>query len=314
MELHDKLLNAAIPVIFFELVPPVAGKPEVVESALAELRGIKSRVDAINLPEVRDESRGTERTYKFKARVEPRVLSERIHRELGLEAVVNRGVVYEPGAGRWAEESWQEYGVRNFVLVGGESSRVRYPGPSVTEAAREIKAAGLPATLGGITLPSRAQEAERVRRKAEAGLSFFTSQILFDSNDIVWLIHRLNGLEARIFLSFAPVGAPRDIEFLRWLGADVPADLDRFLIRGDKESEERSHVAERAFDRSLKLARGILMNVFDNLPPDPPPLGLNIEHINRRNLPGALKMLESLGSLYTDLVTTRRRHAPASYF
>jgi 5,10-methylenetetrahydrofolate reductase len=314
MELHAKLPNAATPVIFFELVPPVADKPEAVESALVELRGIKARVDAINLPEVRDESRGAERTYKFKARVEPRDLSKRIHRELGLETVVNRGVVYEAGAAQWVEETRERYGVRNFVLVGGESSRVHYPGPSVPEAAREIRAAGLPVTLGGIALPSRAQEAERIRRKAEAGLSFFTSQILFDSNDIVWLIQRLNGLEARIFLSFAPVSMPRDIEFLRWLGADVPADLDRFLIHGEKAGEGKSASAERAFDRSLKLARRILMDVFDNLPPDPPPLGLNIEHINRRNVPGALKMLESLGSLYTDLVTTRRRHAPASYF
>jgi hypothetical protein len=46
--------------------------------------------------------------------------------------------------------------------------------------------------------------------------------MLFDSNDIVWLIQRLNGLEARVFLSFAPVSHPGDLKFLRWLGADLP--------------------------------------------------------------------------------------------
>jgi hypothetical protein len=49
------------------------------------------------------------------------------------------------------------------------------------------------------------------------------------------------------------------------------------------------------------------MDVFDNLPPDPPPLGINIEHINRRNLNFAVKMLERLGAFYSNLVAARRR-------
>ena len=59
-------------------------------------------------------------------------------------------------------------------------------------------------------------------------------------------------------------------------------------------------------EASLRLAQSILMDVFDNLPPDPPPLGLNIEHINRRNVPGAVRMLERLGNLYADLLASRR--------
>ena len=59
--------------------------------------------------------------------------------------------------------------------------------------------------------------------------SFFTSQVMFDSNDLVWLIQRLNGVEARVFISFAPVTNRRDLQFLRWLGVDIPRDLDRFL-------------------------------------------------------------------------------------
>ena len=57
----------------------------------------------------------------------------------------------------------------------------------------------------------------------------------------------------------------------------------------------------------MNLAQRILMDVFDNLPPDPPPLGLNIEHINQRNLAGALRMVERLGELYTNLVAAKAR-------
>ena len=319
MPLKDKLLDASVPVKFFELVPPATEKPGALEATLAELKKVRHLADAVNLPEIRDETRSTPRTARFVPRAEPRLLGARILRDLDLEVVVNRGVVYEPDQLRWAEETHGGFGIQNIVLVGGESSQLSYPGPSVLEAAEQIRSARPETCLGGITIPSRPHEADRIRRKNAAGLVFFTTQILFDSNDIVWLIQQLNGLEARVFLSFAPVSHPRDLEFLRWLGADIPADLDRFLLRGEASDSDSSSAptksasepepAGSSLDRSLDLAQRILMDVFDNLPPDPPPLGLNIEHINQRNFRPALRMLEHLGSLYTNLVAARARPA-----
>jgi hypothetical protein len=135
-------------------------------------------------------------------------------------------------------------------------------------------------------------------------MEFFTSQVMFDSNDLVWLIQRLNGVEARIFISFAPVSHRRDLEFLRWLGADIPRDLDGFLLGS---AQGATAPAATCLERSIDLAQRILMDVFDNLPPDPPPIGLNIEHINRRNFAPALAMLDRLGNLYANLVTARAR-------
>jgi len=306
MDLKSKIQSPHIPVSFFEMVPPVAGKPESLKSAMAEIAKINGLADAINLPEIHDEARGGERTFKFVERIEPRILGGRIRQEFGLDIVLNRCVVYQPGQARWIEETESRFDIHNFILVGGESSRIKYPGPSVTDAACEVRAAGLQVGLGGISIPSRSREVDRIRRKVAEGLSFFTTQVLFDSNDIVWLIQRLNGLDARIFLSFAPVTHHRDIEFLRWLGADVPADLDRFLINGNVAEKSSQH-AEEAFERCLNLAQRILMDVFDNLPPDPPLLGINIEHINRRNLSYAVRMLEKLGAFYANLVAARRR-------
>lgn len=304
MKLEDKLPSHSVPVTFFEVVPPAAGKPESVETAIAELKRVLNLADAINLPEIRDEDRGTRRTHRFVPRVEPRVLGARILRELGREVVVNRCVVYEPDQDRWFRETQEKFGINHVILVGGESSKIRYPGPSVPEAAEQAPSAPRQMCLGGITIPSRVHEADRIRRKSAAGLTFFTTQILFDSNDIVSLIQRLNGLEARVLLTFAPVSHPQDLVFLRWLGVDIPPDLDRFLLG---TAQRPTPAAETCLDRSLDLAQRILMDVFDNLPPDPPPLGLNIEHINRRNFAPAVKMLEHLGDLYASLVAARAR-------
>ncbi len=300
MELREKLAHPSIPVIFFEMVPPAAKKPEDLARAIEEIREIKPLADAINLPEIHDEQRGAERTFKFVERVEPRQLAARIQRETATEVVVNRCVVYEPDQGKWFRETCEAMDIHHAVLVGGESSAIRYRGPSVLEAVEQVKSLDLPVSLGGITIPSRPQEAERIRRKQAAGISFFTSQVLFDSNDIVALIQRLNGLDARVFLSFAPVSHERDLAFLRWLGADAPQDLDRFLLQHDSKNP-----GEAAFARSLDLAQRILMDVFDNLPPDPPRLGLNIEHINRRNFSPAVRMTEKLGNLFASLVASR---------
>lgn len=302
MNLRDKLLDPSIPVTFFEVVPPEDGKPEALASTIHEIESVRHLVDAINLPEIHDEARGSERTYRYIPRVEPRLLGEHIQRELSTEVVLNRVVVHDREPVRWFAETLNQHRIENVVLVGGESSAVSYPGPGPNEAARLVREAGLPLVLGGISIPSRPREADRIRAKAAAGMRFFTTQILFDSNDIVWLVQRLNGLEARVFLSFAPVSHPGDLKFLRWLGADIPASLDRFLLSG-----EGSPAKETCFQRSLDLAQRTLLDVFDNLPPDPPLLGLNVEHVNRRNFSSAVKMLERLGDLYADLVAARSR-------
>jgi 5,10-methylenetetrahydrofolate reductase len=304
MTLQEKILDPSIPVTLFEVVPPAADEPEAINESLTELRRVIQFVDGVNIPEIHDEERGTERTSKFVPRVEPRVFGSRIQRELGAEVVLNRVVVHDPKPEIWFRETCLERGLRHIVLVGGESAEIRYPGPNVTEAAALVRREGLPIMLGGITIPSRKNEADRIRSKTRAGIDFFTSQILFDSNDVVWLVQRLNGLQARLFLSFAPVSHRRDLQFLRWLGADIPQDLDRFLLGSE---EGATAPAATCLERSLDLAQRILMDVFDNLPPDPPPLGLNIEHINRRNFSPAIKMLDRLGNLHTNLMAAHTR-------
>src|SRR6516165_2983422 len=129
MSLKDKILDPSIPLTFFEMVPPTE-KLSSIQSALAEARKVRHLVNAINLPEIRDESRGSPRTMKFVPRVEPRVLGRRLRREVDLEIVLNRAVVYEADTITWFRQSHAEFGVDNIILVGGESGQVEYPGPT----------------------------------------------------------------------------------------------------------------------------------------------------------------------------------------
>jgi 5,10-methylenetetrahydrofolate reductase len=300
--LAAKLRNHAAPLTFFEMVPPPMGKPEGAQALLAEALQVKNLVEAINLPEIHDEGRPQTRTAKFVPRESPRVLARYLQKELDLPVVVNRCTVRDPNLLEWIRHTVSDYGVHDLVFVGGDSSLVSYPGPSVGRAAAMVREARYPVTLGGICIPSRRHEADRMRAKGAAGIDFFTTQVLYDPNDIVWLIQQLNGFESRIFLSFAPVSHPRDLQFLRWLGADIPADLDAYLLEGGHGpagiGPQESGEGNAFFRRSLDLCQRILIEVFDNLPPEPPPIGLNIEHINKRNFGSAVLMLNRLAELY----------------
>ena len=75
----------------------------------------------------------------------------------------------------------------------------RYPGPSVSEAnvvARHImEAKGMDnLMIGNICLPERRDEAKRMLFKTLAGAQFFTTQILFDSRQIIDILVEYNRL------------------------------------------------------------------------------------------------------------------------
>lgn len=299
MSLKAKILDAAQPVIFYELIPPKAGAAAELETLLALARDLAGKVDAINIPEIHEESRQGERRMRLPERIEPRAFAQALHAAVpgkpgqpGMETVVNRVTVRESPVAqrRWLEETYAEFGIRNLILVGGESSATQYPGPSVLETARLAEELGLDFLLGGITIPSRSRETARIRRKYECGLRFFTTQVLLDPNDTVDLLQGLNGLDVRVFLSFAPLSNLRDVAFLEWLGADVPRNVAWAI--------EQAGEPAKAAAKTTALASRILTDVFDNLPAHPPALGINVEQITRRNFGSAKRMLAELGGLY----------------
>lgn len=299
MNLTNKILDWTRPVTLYELVPPTTQLPDAEELVLARANAVRGLVDAINIPEIVPESRLHPRRTASLDRIEPRQLARRIQEEFSVETIVNRCVVRDPDPVKWLQVTQKQYDVRTLVLVGGSSSQVRYPGPSIAQSASLIREQGFNFLLGGITIPSRSQESDRVHGKWDFGIRFFTTQILLDSNDIVPMIQALRGLEARVFLSFAPVSDPRDLEFLRWLGVKIPAEVEKNFEDTDHEKQS---VQEEYLEKSIKLASQVLTKVFENLPPSPPSIGLMVGHINHRNYQTSVKMLEQLKVIYEGLV------------
>jgi 5,10-methylenetetrahydrofolate reductase len=302
--LSTKIESSAEPLVFYEVIPPSAGVPGDLEDRLALVRDVAAHVDAINVPEIREEIRQGTRRKHIPQRIEPRAFAQAIAKATHADTVINRITVHESREEQrqWLRESYENYGIRNLILVGGDTHELKYPGPSVLEAAEMAAEQRIPFLLGGIAIPSRNEEERRVLRKLEAGLRFFTTQVLLDSSEIIRLIHSLDGRRVRIVLSFTPISHPRDLKFLEWLGVESPAAV--------KEQIEQAGGQEQAVETSLELARRILAEVFDRLPPQPPALGLQVERITKRNSAAARRMLAELSAEYRRLLAARYPSAP----
>ena len=300
VDLRSKIGDAARPVVFYEVIPPADGVEGELEDRLNLITGVATRVDAINIPEIHEEIRRGVRPLPVRDRIAPCVFAQAIYDATHVDTVVNRVTVHEAcdKQRQWLRDAYNRYGIRNLVLVGGESEGVHYCGPSVPEMACLAVEEQVPFLLGGITIAHRRGEADRVRRKQQCGLRFFTTQVLLDSGDTIRLLRELDGLDTRIFLSFTPVSNLRDLEFLKWLGVDIPADFEQ-------EIREAPH-REEAVERSLARARRILSEIFSSLSPQAPLLGLQIERITKRNSAAARLMLKELESFYRRIFDSRR--------
>ena len=99
-------------------------------------------------------------------------------------------------------------------------------------------------------------------------------------------------LPRRILLSFAPVSSKKNIDFLKWLGVEIPSLTEQHLTnKGTDITEE-----------SLKIATDILKDILVNNEKlgITVPIGLNVEHIMSYNFQSSVEMLQELARIYRE--------------
>ena len=222
---------------------------------------------------------------------------------VGIEAIVNRVVVHMPLKKQmeWIHETYSKYEIDNLIIVGGESSKQKYPGPTVNESLEKISQDNRrlenSILCGGICIPSRRKESKNLIRKSECGADFFTTQVLCDSGNIIKMIKnyqercdKVNTFPRRILLSFAPVSSQKNIDFLKWLGVEIPKDTERYL------NGRPGAMTERSLDVAIEVLNEILAFIANNNLKVP--VGLNVEHIMSYNFQSSVEMLQELANIY----------------
>jgi len=303
MRIKDKIKRPRRPVVAYEILPP-REKDGTLNSYAENISSLLSQthIDAINIPEVRDEVARGERPIKNQVRAEPREFGRLLQDIVGIEAIVNRVVVHQniEKEMKWLEETNVKYEIENLITVGGESRDIRYPGPTVNQALNAISQNdSLNLLCGGISIPSRDRESLRLIKKSENGSEFFTTQVLYDASKVIKMITHYqkrcdvkNTFPRRVLLSFAPVSSEKNIKFLKWLGVEIPKKTEESLLKDNAGMSEKS----------MEITINVLNEILNHLEKNKikVPIGLNVEHIMSYNFQASIEMLQELSRIYRE--------------
>ncbi|MEK6976264.1 MAG: hypothetical protein AABY18_07980 [Candidatus Thermoplasmatota archaeon] len=301
----------ACPILFEALPPQVESTDEQWQDHLDLLDPLRrAGLAAINVPEIVNGHYTT---------VEPRAFAAALQRRLGTKVILNRITVHHtlPQLRGWVAESRLGHGIDTFVLVGGESSKQTYPGATVLDALHGLRppVEAAKGALGVITIPTRRRpvgdEPERLLAKAAAGARFAISQILCEPGAAVRLQKDLaeaaqsSGRAApQLFWSLAPVARPRDLDFLKWLGVDIPPAVEGEL-RGAATPAAR-------LEASVRLNEGIARDLLAAAERDGAPApGFCVEHVMLSNIEAGIALVDRIKDVGRGFRGSARAAVPA---
>jgi hypothetical protein len=171
---------------------------------------------------------------------------------------------------------------RVSAVFVGASARDQQVATSLARA-QELRARVRPELLlGGVAIPERHErrgdEHLRLLAKQDAGCSFFTTQVVYDVNaaknlvsDYLFACVERGTAPVPIVFTFSVVGSVKTLEFLRWLGVDVPRWVQNDLRHAeDTLAASREQVVAMALDLIAYCRRvGV-------------PFGINVESVSIR--------------------------------
>ena len=288
MDLQQRISDRTGEILLFAVTPPrVTTAPErVQEIAEVTLERIKPLdVDGLILYDIDDESdrNPEERPFPFVRTLDPAQFLERNLNGLDVPAIVYRatGKYDEPALRDWVKT--QDPAKALSVFVGASSGEKRVS--TSLRRAQEIRKEDNPdLLLGAVAIPERhtrkGDEHLRLIAKQEAGCSYFVTQVVHDVNAAKNLVSdyryecEARGLQpVPIIFTFSVCGSMKTLEFLRWLGVDVPRWIEN----------ELRHATD-TLDASLEQAEATAIELMSFCRQLGVPFGINIESVSIRKV------------------------------
>lgn len=274
--------------LLFAITPPRAstGPQRLGEIADATLRRLRSvDPDGVILYDLAEENdrNPDERPFPFLPTVDPGdYLADH------LNAWQKPAIVYR-SVGKYSEARLGEWLASQptdrilSVLVGSSSSQ--HLGSTSLEAAYALRRTVQPdLMIGAVVIPerhtARGDEHVRMLDKQEQGCAFFVSQILYDVNAAKNLVSdyrdacEARGVQPRpIAFTLSICGSAKTLEFLTWLGVQVPRWIQRDLTRTDD-----------TLGASYQHVRAVALEMLSYCRRLDVPVGLNVESVSTRRV------------------------------
>lgn len=282
--LTDKIRNKEAGILFYGMTPPKVQhtQEELQTIAAKHLERLNTLdVDGLILYDIQDESDRTDakRPFPFMQTLDPCDYAKNY-----LDAPLKYPIVVYKAVGKYDKDEFSKWlearKDKRFhtVFVGAASKDTK-----VTigmQEAYELKKEICPdVALGGIMIPERHtvkhDEHLRVFKKIENGCEFFVSQCVYDLmaakkflDDYEAYAKENNKPIVPIIFTITPCGSAKTLEFMKWLGINIPAHLEDRL----KNSEDILH-------DSVELSRNIFEILYFYAKGKGIPVGCNVESV-----------------------------------
>lgn len=275
-------------VYFIGTTPPKCDTPKEQVAVIADK--LLERVsdidfDGLIVYDIQDEISRTPapRPFPFKLTHEPREYAYLLNQKSNRPVITYKSVVQSSSDDfeQWANEAWQDYGIRDIVLVGSPSRQNNISLP-LADAYSSLVQNQHDFFIGGITIAERhankRNEHAKLIEKHKQGCNFFVSQAIYDPQATIDMLTRYaiecqqQGLKPqRIVLTFSPCGSKTTLDFIEWLGVSVPEATSLRIL-----------TAEKPLYESIRICSNTLVQILDAVLPYDLPLGLNIESLTNR--------------------------------
>lgn len=279
--LKERILNRESGFLFYGLTPPKASTSdervrEIAEKQMARVRGLN--VDALILYDLQDESsrNANPRPFPFSETIKPDVYSRNYLTDLQLPKIIYKSVgKYSP-----AEfANWVRTADNDLSVFVGSPSKSQTDSLTLSNAYRIKNEQNVQMVLGGVTIPERhhlkGDEHLRLFSKIDNGCRFFVSQCVYSVNHTLDFLsdYYYTALEQQrpmvpVIFTLTPCGSTKSLDFLDWLGIDVPHWLHNDL----QHSENILH-------RSVDVCSSIAAEIIDFCRAKSIPMGFNIESV-----------------------------------
>ncbi len=286
--LKDKIKAKENGIIFYGMTPPKASHTDekIKEISQKYIDRIKPLdIDGLVLYDIQDESARTnkERPFPFMKTINPCEYSKKYLQELKIPRIIYRaiGKYTKETFSNWLEETTMSQVHSVFV---GAASHNQKQSLNVKEAYALKKEINPGLLLGGIAIPERHakkhDEHLRVFAKIDAGCEYFITQCVYDLEsakifltDYAKYAKEHNKNLVPIIFTLTPCGSAKTLDFMKWLGINIPNYLEEDL----KESGD-------ILQESVKLSRDIFKELYKFGIKKGIPIGCNIESVAIRKV------------------------------
>ena len=256
----------------YGIVPPPSNwKSESINKYAKKIadRCLNLSPDSIIIYDIQDEKgrNGKQRPFPFHLPYNPLKFSEILSSHLlhsNIEIILYQTLTSDKPLDNLTEyinECHDKYDIKNLVWVGYSKTF------TVSDATKLTKQLHPNINIGGVTIPERHRdrhdEDQRVVDKICAGVDFFTSQIIYNVDNMITFLkdyHTLcqtNNIKPKmIILAFAPFGRQETLDFMKWLGVEIPpGTANRILSR---------KTIEECLEESIEICCEIYQTIVNN--------------------------------------------------